>query len=165
MHDPPARHGRGRPTMRRGMRPGDRSYPVYLDEQAWRDKLTPAEYHVLREGGTERAFTGEYWDDHTEGVYTCRACGNELFRSSEKFDSHCGWPSFFAPLAEDNVEYLADTSLGVTRTEVRCAGCGSHLGHVFEGEGYPTPTDLRYCINSVSVRREINVHREPASDR
>lgn len=136
-----------------------RSYPVQLDERAWRDKLTPAEYHVLREGGTERAFSGEYWDDHTEGVYACRACGNELFRSTEKFDSHCGWPSFFAPLAEDRVQYISDTTLGMTRTEVRCANCGSHLGHVFDGEGYPTPTDLRYCINSISVRRE------PAADR
>lgn len=136
------------------MRPDEKTYPVRLDESTWREKLTPAEYHVLREGGTERAFTGEYWDDHTEGVYSCRACGSELFRSSEKFDSHCGWPSFFAPLAEDRVQYLSDTSLGMTRTEVRCANCGSHLGHVFEGEGYDTPTDLRYCINSISLRRE-----------
>lgn len=136
------------------MRPDENTYPVRLDESAWREKLTPAEYHVLREGGTERAFTGEYWDDHTEGVYSCRACGSELFRSAERFDSHCGWPSFFAPLAEDRVQYLSDTSLGMTRTEVRCANCGSHLGHVFEGEGYDTPTDLRYCINSLSLRRE-----------
>jgi peptide-methionine (R)-S-oxide reductase len=134
--------------------PAERTYPVQLDEQAWREKLTPDEFAVLRRGGTERAFTGEYWDDHTEGVYACRACGNELFRSTEKFDSHCGWPSFFAPLAEDRVEYLSDTALGMTRTEVRCASCGSHLGHVFDGEGYDTPTDLRYCINSISVRRE-----------
>jgi len=131
-----------------------RVYPVHLDESAWRERLTPQEYAVLRKGGTERAFTGEYWDDHAEGVYACRACGAELFRSREKFDSHCGWPSFFAPLAADRVEYLADRSLGTTRTEVRCANCGSHLGHLFEGEGYPTPTDLRYCINSISIRRE-----------
>jgi peptide-methionine (R)-S-oxide reductase len=145
--------------MTHDMRLTRRTYPVQLDEQAWRDKLTADEYHVLREGGTERAFTGEYWDDHTEGVYSCRACGSELFRSSEKFDSHCGWPSFFAPLAEDRVEYISDTTLGMKRTEVRCATCGSHLGHVFEGEGYATPTDLRYCINSISVRRE------PAAER
>jgi peptide-methionine (R)-S-oxide reductase len=131
-----------------------RHYPVQLDEQAWRDKLTPEEFAVLRRGGTERAFTGEYWDDHTEGVYSCRACGGELFRSTEKFDSHCGWPSFFAPLAADRVEYVVDSSLGMKRTEVRCADCGSHLGHVFEGEGYATPTDQRYCINSISIRRE-----------
>jgi peptide-methionine (R)-S-oxide reductase len=130
------------------------TYPVALTEQDWRARLTPAEYHVLREGGTERAFTGEYWDAHTEGVYACRACGAELFRSSEKFDSHCGWPSFFAPLAGDRVEYLSDATMGMTRTEVRCASCGSHLGHVFEGEGYDTPTDQRYCINSISIRLE-----------
>lgn len=121
------------------------------DEQ-WRELLTPEEFHVLREAGTERAFTGEYTDTETVGVYSCRACGAELFRSETKFHSHCGWPSFYAPLAEDRVEYLEDLSLGRRRTEVRCATCGSHLGHVFEGEGYGTPTDLRYCINSISMR-------------
>jgi peptide-methionine (R)-S-oxide reductase len=131
-----------------------RVYPVALSEEEWRSRLTPSEYHVLREAGTERAFTGEYWDDHAEGVYACRACGAELFRSREKFDSHCGWPSFFAPLAEDRVEYIEDRAFGMKRVEVRCGSCGSHLGHVFEGEGYDTPTDLRYCINSVSLRRE-----------
>jgi peptide-methionine (R)-S-oxide reductase len=141
------------------VKPSGHVYPVQLDDQAWRDKLTAAEYAVLREGGTERAFTGEYWDDHAQGVYSCRACGTELFRSTEKFDSHCGWPSFFSPLAEDRVEYIEDRSLGTVRTEVRCANCGSHLGHVFEGEGYDTPTDQRYCINSISIRRE------PAADR
>ena len=128
-------------------------YPVTLDDAEWRRRLTPQEYAVLRRAGPERAFTGEYWDDHTEGVYTCRACGAELFRSDEKFDSHCGWPSFFAPLAKDRVEYVQDRSLGMVRTEVRCASCGSHLGHLFEGEGYDTPTDQRYCINSISLRR------------
>jgi peptide-methionine (R)-S-oxide reductase len=130
-----------------------RTYPVELEPQVWRAKLSPQEYAVLREGGTEPAFTGEYWDDHTEGVYTCRACDAELFCSTEKFDSHCGWPSFWAPLAADRVEYLQDRSLGMVRTEVRCAACGSHLGHVFEGEGYSTPTDQRFCINSISIRR------------
>jgi peptide-methionine (R)-S-oxide reductase len=128
-------------------------YPVALDDAEWRRRLTPQEYAVLRRAGTERAFTGEYWDDHTEGVYTCRACGAELFRSDEKFDSHCGWPSFFAPLAKDRVEYVQDRAFGMVRTEVRCATCGSHLGHLFEGEGYDTPTDQRYCINSISLRR------------
>jgi peptide-methionine (R)-S-oxide reductase len=136
------------------MKATDREYPVKLSDDEWRGKLSPAEYQVLRRGGTERAFSGEYWDTHTEGVYSCRACGTELFRSSAKFDSHCGWPSFFAPLAEDRVEYLKDRAMGITRVEVRCATCGSHLGHVFEGEGYPTPTDQRYCINSISVRLE-----------
>jgi peptide-methionine (R)-S-oxide reductase len=131
---------------------GSGSYPVTVDDQQWRAKLSPQEYAVLRQGGTERAFTGEYWDTHTEGVYSCRACDAELFRSTEKFDSHCGWPSFFAPLAADRVEYLQDRSFGSVRTEVRCANCGSHLGHVFEGEGYDTPTDQRYCINSISVK-------------
>lgn len=116
--------------------------------------LTPLEYHVLREAGTEAPFVGEYTDTTTTGVYVCRACGAELFRSDAKFPSHCGWPSFFTPLAEDSVITLEDRTLGRVRTEVRCAGCGGHLGHVFEGEGYDTPTDLRYCINSVSLRLE-----------
>lgn len=136
------------------MKSTDREYPIRLSDEQWRQKLTPAEFAVLREGGTERAFAGEYWDTQTEGVYSCRACDTELFRSSAKFDSHCGWPSFFAPLAEDRVEYLKDRSMGMTRVEVRCGSCGSHLGHVFEGEGYPTPTDQRFCINSISVRLE-----------
>jgi peptide-methionine (R)-S-oxide reductase len=130
------------------------SYPIQYSDEQWRAKLSPEEYTVLRQAGTERPFTGEYWDDHTEGVYTCRACDAELFRSTEKFDSHCGWPSFFAPLAKDSVEYIEDRSFGSVRTEVRCASCGSHLGHVFEGEGYDTPTDQRYCINSISIKRQ-----------
>ena len=127
------------------------TYPVSRTEQEWRDQLTPEEYHVLRQAGTERPFVGEYTDTKTEGVYSCRACGAELFRSDTKFDSHCGWPSFYAPLAEDRVQYLEDRTMGVKRVEVRCATCGSHLGHVFEGEGYDVPTDQRYCINSISL--------------
>lgn len=127
-------------------------YPVEKTDEQWRAELSPQEFEVLRRGGTEAPFTGEYTDDFREGVYSCRACGAELFRSRTKFASHCGWPSFYAPLAADRVRYLSDTSIpGHPRTEVRCASCGSHLGHVFEGEGYKTPTDERYCINSVCL--------------
>lgn len=128
------------------------SYLVSKSDDEWRSLLSPEEYRVLREAGTERAFTGEYTDEKTVGVYNCRACGAELFRSDTKFDSHCGWPSFYQPTKDDAVELLADESLGYRRTEVRCQNCGSHLGHVFEGEGYETPTDQRWCINSVSLR-------------
>lgn len=124
---------------------------VVRSDQEWRQQLTAQEYAVLREAGTERPFTGEYTDTKTVGVYACRACGAELFRSSTKFDSHCGWPSFFSPLAGDAVILREDRTLGMVRTEVLCATCHSHLGHVFEGEGYPTPTDQRYCINSISL--------------
>ncbi len=127
---------------------------VVKSEAQWREQLSKQEYQVLREAGTERAFTGDYTDTTATGVYRCRACNAELFRSGEKFGSHCGWPSFFAPLAEDRVRYIRDTLLGYPRTEVRCASCDSHLGHVFEGEGYDTPTDLRYCINSISLKLE-----------
>lgn len=129
-------------------------YPVVKSEDQWRSELDPLAYHVLREAGTERAFTGEYTDTETVGVYRCRACDAELFRSAEKFHSGCGWPSFFSPLAADRIVEIEDRSLGMVRTEVRCANCGSHLGHVFAGEGYATPTDLRYCINSVSLTLE-----------
>jgi peptide-methionine (R)-S-oxide reductase len=129
-------------------------YQVEKSDAEWREQLSPAEYDVLRKAGTERAFVGEYTDTKTTGVYKCRACQAELFRSDTKFDSHCGWPSFYAPLAGDTVEYLEDRSFGSVRTEVRCANCGSHLGHVFEGEGYGTPTDQRFCINSISLSLE-----------
>jgi peptide-methionine (R)-S-oxide reductase len=130
-------------------------YQVDKSDEEWRAQLTDEEYRVLRQAGTEAPFTGEYTDTKTVGVYTCRGCGAELFRSETKFDSHCGWPSFYDPADTDAVETLPDHSLpGRPRTEVRCATCGSHLGHVFEGEGYGTPTDLRYCINSIAVRLE-----------
>ncbi|MFC7218408.1 peptide-methionine (R)-S-oxide reductase MsrB [Streptomyces polyrhachis] len=128
------------------------SYEIEKSDEQWRAELTPQEYQVLREAGTEPPGVGEYTDTKTEGVYDCRGCGAELFRSTEKFDSHCGWPSFYDPARSEAVELIEDHSLGMKRTEVRCATCGSHLGHVFEGEGYPTPTDQRYCINSVSLR-------------
>jgi peptide-methionine (R)-S-oxide reductase len=128
------------------------SYDIEKPDEQWRAELTPAEYTVLRKAGTEPAFTGEYTDTKAKGVYSCRACGAELFTSNEKFESHCGWPSFFDARNSDAVELVSDRSHGMVRTEVRCARCGSHLGHVFEGEGYATPTDQRYCINSISLR-------------
>ncbi|MFF3450095.1 peptide-methionine (R)-S-oxide reductase MsrB [Streptomyces sp. NPDC002667] len=128
------------------------SYDIEKPDEQWRAELTPAEYTVLRKAGTEPAFTGEYTDTKAKGVYSCRACGAELFTSTEKFASHCGWPSFYDPKDSDAVELIQDRSHGMVRTEVRCSRCGSHLGHVFEGEGYATPTDQRYCINSISLR-------------
>ena len=131
----------------------DRTYEVEKTDEQWRQELSPEEYTVLREAGTERAFTGEYNDTKTLGVYSCRACGNELFRSEAKFDSHCGWPSFYEPSEGDAVDLIADNSHFMRRTEVRCRRCGSHLGHVFE-DAPQTPTGDRFCINSVSIRLE-----------
>ena len=123
-----------------------------INEEELRAKLDPLSYAVLREGATERPFTGEYTDTETVGSYRCKACGSELFRSETKFHSGCGWPSFYAPTSSDAVTLIEDRSLAPRiRTEVRCAGCDSHLGHVFEGEGFDVPTDQRWCINSVSL--------------
>src|ERR1044071_4663775 len=112
----------------------------------WKNKLTPEQYNILRQKGTERAFTGEYWNNHEKGVYKCAGCGAVLFSSEEKFDSGCGWPSFSLPWDSTAVEYHKDTTYGMERTEVTCKKCGGHLGHVFD-DG-PPPTNLRYCINS-----------------
>ena len=125
---------------------------VNKSEQEWREQLTPEEFAVLREAATERPYSGEYVDADAVGVYECRGCGTELFRSETKFASHCGWPSFYDPADTDAVILREDISLGMRRVEVLCASCHGHLGHVFEGEGYGTPTDQRYCINSVAMR-------------
>jgi peptide-methionine (R)-S-oxide reductase len=121
-------------------------------EAEWRVRLSPEEFRVLRQAGTERAFTGEYVSTVTPGTYTCRACGAELFDSGTKFDSHCGWPSF-DQAKPGAIRYIEDRSMGMVRVEVRCATCDSHLGHRFDGEGY-TAKNARYCINSVSLRLE-----------
>lgn len=122
------------------------------DEQ-WREQLTPEQYNVLREKGTEPAFSGEYDSVFDPGMYSCGACGTKLFASETKFDAHCGWPSFYDAIP-GTVELTTDDTLGMSRTEVTCATCGGHLGHVFEGEGLGTPTDQRYCINSLSLKFE-----------
>ena len=126
---------------------------VEKTDAEWKKALTPQEFHVLREEGTERAFTGKFWDDHDEkAVYVCAGCGLELFRSGEKFDSGTGWPSFWAPAAKRHVAEHSDMGLGMLRTEVECARCGGHLGHLFD-DG-PEPTGMRYCINSAALTFE-----------
>jgi len=129
------------------------TYQVTKSDEQWKVELDPQEFAVLRQAGTERPWTGELLDEKRVGVYRCRACSNELFRSETKFDSHCGWPSFYTPLAGDAVELLEDRSHGMVRTEVRCARCGSHLGHVFD-DAPQTPTGDRFCMNSLSLTFE-----------
>ena len=128
------------------------TYAVNKSDEEWREELGAEQYAVLREAATESPWTGELLDEHRAGLYTCAACGSELFQSGTKFDSHCGWPSFYESIRPEAVELIEDRTHGMLRTEVRCARCGSHLGHVFAGEGYGTPTDQRYCINSISLR-------------
>lgn len=125
-------------------------YPVQKTEEDWKKELNPEQYHILREKGTERPGTGAYYHTKKEGVYLCAACGNELFSSDTKYDSGSGWPSFYKPLDKDHIEEVADNSFLMRRTEIKCARCGSHLGHVFE-DG-PKPTGLRYCVNSASLK-------------
>ncbi len=132
---------------------------VVKSEAEWKETLTPEQYHVLRQKGTERAFTGKYWNHHEDGSYSCAGCGQVLFSSETKFDSGCGWPSFWQALDKSKVEYKDDFSHGMHRIEVLCRRCGGHLGHVFD-DG-PNPTGKRYCINSVAIQFQKKEQEKP----
>lgn len=138
----------------------DFDFPVIKTDEQWRLDLDPQEYQVLRQAGTERPGTGELLHEDRTGVYSCRGCGAELFRSETKFDAHCGWPSFFEPGTSDAVKYVQDLSLGRERTEVLCASCGSHLGHVF-ADAPQTPTGNRFCMNSIALSFEERADQGP----
>ena len=128
-------------------------HKVRKSDAEWRRELSPEQFYVTRQHGTERAFTGPYWDEERPGTYACVCCGTPLFSAETKFESGTGWPSFYEAKNREHVELVPDRSWGMDRVEVRCKSCGSHLGHLFEGEGYDTPTDQRFCINSISLRR------------
>ena len=123
---------------------------IAKSDAEWKQQLTPEQYYILREKGTERPYTGKLLMNKENGLYKCAGCGNVLFSSDSKFDSHCGWPSFYESIRPEAVELIEDTTLGMVRTEVRCAACGSHLGHVFP-DGFGTPTGDRYCMNSIAL--------------
>jgi peptide-methionine (R)-S-oxide reductase len=137
------------------------TYDVSKTDEQWREELTPEQYQVLRGAATERAWTGELLDESRAGLYTCAACNAELFKSGTKFDSGCGWPSFYESVNPDAVQLIEDRTLGMVRTEVRCASCGSHLGHVFD-DGFGTPTGDRYCMNSIALNFAAADTAEPA---
>lgn len=141
---------------------GDMNFEIQKSEEEWKAELTPEEYNVLREKGTERPHTGEYNLHFEDGSYSCRACGNMLFSSDTKFDSHCGWPSFYDVEKNESIVLIEDRSFGMVRTEVLCAKCGGHLGHVFD-DG-PKPTGLRYCINSVSISFKKDSTKSDSTD-
>jgi len=137
------------------------TYDVSKTDEQWREELSPEQYQVLRGAATERAWTGELLDESRAGLYTCAACHAELFKSGTKFDSGCGWPSFYESVNPEAVQLIEDTTLGMVRTEVRCANCGSHLGHVFD-DGFGTPTGDRYCMNSIALNFAAADTAEPS---